>query len=1354
MKTNSSHLLFSLLLILSFRGIMPVQAQVPTGFTSTTVSTGWNEVVGLTFTADGKNMFVWERPGYVWVVINGQRQQILDIHDEVGSWGDHGMLGFALHPQFASNGYFYLFYLVDRHHLLNFGTPAYNPATNDYNSATIGRVTRYTATLGAGGSYTVDPASRKILIGATKTTGVAATGASHVTGSLVFGTDGTLLIGTGDGASGADADAGSNSTTNYAQALADGIIRPQENVGAYRSQMINCLNGKILRIDPLTGAGIPSNPYYNAAAPNDPSSKVWTLGLRQPFRMSLKPGTGSTDPTAGNPGTLYIGDVGYFTWEEVDVVDRPRQNLGWPIFEGLEPNDQFTAKPTANQDAPNPLFNVNGCTQQYFGFHNLLKQATPTGTATFPNPCNSAQNITSVPTFVHTRPLIDWKHTATGPSRTGNFTNGTASVINIGDSGSPVAGPQFGGNAVMGGVFYPYNDFPAPYANTYFFGDYALGWIRSMTTDAADKPTAERDFGSNFVPVCMTVSPTETGLYFVNFPSDIRKITYGAAGTNLPPVAVATPAVSYGPSPLAVQFTGSTSSDPNGSALTYLWTFGDGTTSTAANPAHTFTTPTTAPTKFTVTLKVTDPQGLTNQTAVLVSVNNTPPQVTITSPAAGTRYSITSPSTYDLRATVTDTEHSSAQLSYAWQTILHHVNHEHPEPIDTQVQTTTTLQALGCGAETYYYRILLTVTDAGGLATTKEVQLQPDCATSPAPTFTLVNADATTNPDIQSLVDGATLNLATLVTRRLNIRANTSPATVGSVVFALTGTQTRNQTENVIPYALFSDNNGVYNPWTPAVGSYKLTATPYSAANGSGTAGAVGTINFTVIDQAAPGGSFTLTTSVSGSGTVVKSPDQATYVSGTSVTLTATPGAGQQFAGWSGAATGSTNPLTVLMNADKSITATFTAIAVGQQVSSYTLVNASTNTDIMALPAGTTTTLNLATLPTRNLNIRANTSPATVGSVIFAQSGTQTRNQTENVAPYALFSDNNGVYTSWTPAVGNYSLTARPYTGGSGSGTAGTALSISFSVIDQPVTGGPFTLTVNTMGSGTVARNPDQATYVSATSVVLTATPGAGQQFAGWSGAATGSTNPLTVLMNADKSITATFTAIAVGQQVTSFTLVNADINANSPGGDIQTLPPGVITTLNLATLSTRRLNIRANTSPATVGSVVFALSGTLVRNQTENVTPYALFSDNGGVYAPWTPLVGDYTLTARPYTGGGGAGTAGTALSISFRVIDQLARVAAGSAPAGVISAQAVAYPNPSATGRFALALPEAFAGAVSYRLVSALGATVATGTLGVAAGGAVMPLDFTAAMPATGLYYLLLASPQRTARLKLIRF
>ena len=63
----------------------PLLAQnVPSGFTSTTVSSQWNEVVGLTFNKAGTAMFVWERPGKVWAVENGQRQLVLDISDEVG----------------------------------------------------------------------------------------------------------------------------------------------------------------------------------------------------------------------------------------------------------------------------------------------------------------------------------------------------------------------------------------------------------------------------------------------------------------------------------------------------------------------------------------------------------------------------------------------------------------------------------------------------------------------------------------------------------------------------------------------------------------------------------------------------------------------------------------------------------------------------------------------------------------------------------------------------------------------------------------------------------------------------------------------------------------------------------------------------------------------------------------------------------------------------------------------------------------------------------------------------------------------------------------------------------------------
>jgi hypothetical protein len=113
--------------------------------------------------------------------------------------------------------------------------------------------------------------------------------------------------------------------------------------------------------------------------------------------------------------------------------------------------------------------------------------------------------------------------------------------------------------------------------------------------------------------------------------------------------------------------------------------------------------------------------------------------------------------------------------------------------------------------------------------------------------YTLVNAD--TDTDIQPLTNGATLNLATLPTRNLNVRANTSPATVGSVVFALTGAQTHNQTETNAPYSLWGDTSGNYAPWTPVAGSYTLKATPFSASGGGGSAGTPLTISFSVVNQ-------------------------------------------------------------------------------------------------------------------------------------------------------------------------------------------------------------------------------------------------------------------------------------------------------------------------------------------------------------------------------------------------------------------------------------------------------------------------------------------------------------------------
>jgi len=788
-----------LLALFAFCCSQPLFAQSPpNGFTNTLVSAQWNEVVGLTFNKTGNQMFAWERPGKVWVIENNQKQLLLDISQEVAGYRDFGLLGFALHPQFESNGYFYLLYTVDRHHLLKYGTSSYSPTANEYYNATIGRLTRYTATKTSNG-YSVNAASRKVLIGATKSTGIPSLHETHGVGSLVFGNDGTLLVSAGDGASYTTNDTGGNVGGSYApQALIDGIITEQENVGAFRSQLLESYNGKVLRIDPETGNGVPSNPFYDGTKSGSVRSKVWALGLRNPFRMTLKPNSGSANATDGKPGVLYIGDVGYSTWEELDAVTKPGMNFGWPLFEGLTPHNGYWSKKTFNKNAPNPAYNTNGCTQPYFYFQDLMQQATHSGTASFTNPCNTTQSLpATVKTFLHSRPIIDWKH-YTALARTGTFSGETATVMNIGAPGSPVSGSPFGGNSAAVGVFYPHNDFPAEYQNTLFFGDYVGQWIRNLKSDDNNNPLAVKNFiNGGAIVVAMATHPTEGGLYYVNFPSEIRKVTYNSASQ--PPVAVASADKLYGPSPLNVQFSGSSSRDPEGQPLSYLWNFGDGTTSTQANPAHTFTTATNAPANYTVSLTVRDSQGNTNATSLSVSPNNTPPQVNITSPAANTLYPMTDKTVYNLRATVTDLEHSASQLSYQWQTILHHESHEHPEPIVTTPEATTTISPVGCGTETYYYSITLKVTDAAGLSTTKEVKLYPECNKLPTVAITAPTTNA---------------NLTAPANITITANATDTDGTISKVEF-YKGT-TKLGEDATAPYA--------YNWTNVPAGNYSLTA--------------------------------------------------------------------------------------------------------------------------------------------------------------------------------------------------------------------------------------------------------------------------------------------------------------------------------------------------------------------------------------------------------------------------------------------------------------------------------------------------------------------------------------------------
>ena len=86
------------------------------------------------------------------------------------------------------------------------------------------------------------------------------------------------------------------------------------------------VDGTILRVDPATGSGMPNNPLASSTDPNE--RRIVAYGLRNPFRFTVRPGTND----------IWLGDVGYNTWEEIDRISNPTdgtvRNFGWPCYEG------------------------------------------------------------------------------------------------------------------------------------------------------------------------------------------------------------------------------------------------------------------------------------------------------------------------------------------------------------------------------------------------------------------------------------------------------------------------------------------------------------------------------------------------------------------------------------------------------------------------------------------------------------------------------------------------------------------------------------------------------------------------------------------------------------------------------------------------------------------------------------------------------------------------------------------------------------------------------------------------------------------------------------------------------------
>lgn len=150
--------------------------------------------------------------------------------------------------------------------------------------------------------------------------------------------------------------------------------------------------------------------------------------------------------------------------------------------------------------------------------------------------------------------------------------------------------------------------------------------------------------------------------------------------------------------------------------------------------------------------------------------------------------------------------------------------------------------------------------------------------------------------------------------------------------------------------------------------------------------------------------------------------------------------------------------------------ASLNIIPASESISSFTLLNAKTDTDVQPLQDGDE--IDLALIPGNSINIRANTTQP-VGSITMKLSGAQTKTAVENTAPYALIGNTGNNYRAWTPQVGSYTLSATPYPKAKGKGEAGTSKTVSFKVVYN-LTLSHFTL-VNTRTNKDITTLTDGA---------------------------------------------------------------------------------------------------------------------------------------------------------------------------------------------------------------------------------------------------------------------------------------
>ncbi len=629
-------------------------ATPPAGFSVSTVLSNLDSGPGgnptsFAYAPDGR-VFVARKTGVLNVWDHGVQHTYVDLRNEVNSYQSRGLIGLALDPSFASNGRVYLLF-----------TQELDPGNPDSPEPAGGQLISLTNV--AGQPDVADPASRVTLM-----TGFNSFATLHSVAGLRFGIDGSLFVGLGDG-------------------NGNGVGTGQ----AITAQDLDQLNCKILRINATTGNGVASNPFYNAATPGSVRSRVFAWGFRNPFRFTV-------DPTTG---TLYVGDVGWNTWEMFQVFPLTTanpvvaRNAGWPCYEGGDGvslvQDDYAAAPSTAATC-----------------HALY---TPAQGGTGPGAL---------------APLYGYLHSDPG-----------------GDDGSAiVGGPRYMGTS----------NYPSAYVGKVFIGDYARSRIQTVNLSTG----VATDFGTAGTwgnPVDMQIAPDGNVAFLAFGSGELDEIV--ANGANNPPVAHASADhLSTTGSSLTVHFSSAGSSDPDGDPITYSWNFGDGgAVSTAANPAHTYTTGV-----YNAVLTVTDSHGASRAAPHLqIDVGLRPPVVTLTQPTASLRFRIGT--TVPVAISATDAQDGNLSGDSV-STAVTYWTGGHVFPVTDFTGLTGSFVAADNGFVLAFYRVTTTATDSAGLSTTVVATVLPQTVavtigSAPSGAPVVVDGVARTTPYTFSTIVGS-----------------------------------------------------------------------------------------------------------------------------------------------------------------------------------------------------------------------------------------------------------------------------------------------------------------------------------------------------------------------------------------------------------------------------------------------------------------------------------------------------------------------------------------------------------------------------------------------------------------------